>query len=375
MADNISFRCNQFKLFYNLLMQNAPEGFVPWLIVCQKKSKAVDPLVIASRAPNLSCCNVIWVKKDCGTYKKTVCPICNKGRASWHQTWARVVYQQALGYIYAGYNIGLAARSFDNLALLDGDTPEAYAQLPANTLLTRSRSRQGGHAIVWAKLDNLPTENDGEIRADDQYVLIPGSYVPTESEDPLAGFYTVERALPVREISLDEVPAFYKREQVEKKAVQKNTPIDFQGDRSALFKLEIKDIIQVSRDRVAHPWHETPSKTDANFSIENGLAHCWRHSVSLNALQLLVVKSGYMSCSQAGTGHKDSHASQIIGDDGAIYHAWVQAKKDNLIPENDPMPTAAMRYVAKENNLIEHDFTGMLPARVYNKVIELVDGA
>jgi len=33
------------------------------------------------------------------------------------------------------------------------------------------------------------------------------------------------------------------------------------------------------------------------------ICHCWRHLVSLNAVQYLCVSAGYMSCGDAGIPH------------------------------------------------------------------------
>ncbi len=81
-----------------------------------------------------------------------------------------------------------------------------------------------------------------------------------------------------------------------------------------------------------------------------------------------------MNCDEAGTGHKNSNAgsSKVTGDDGSIFHAWLQAKRDNLIPVDDPIPLRAMKYIAKENNLVINE-DAMLPKETYKEVIRLLE--
>ena len=112
-----------------------------------------------------------------------------------------------------------------------------------------------------------------------------------------------------------------------------------------------------------------------NFSVTGDLAHCWRHSVSLNALQYLCVQSGYMSCLDAGAGHSDSGAgySKATGDNGAIFYAWLEAKKRGYISKDDPLPTKGLLYIAQKNKLIKFCIGGKLPPTVYRKVLKIVE--
>ncbi len=181
-------------------------------------------------------------------------------------------------------------------------------------------------------------------------------------------------------IFFQDVPEFFKEQyyrvlKQEKEVELKNETIKPTGKHSALFDLTIGNIVgTVPGTRDPHPLHA--SDTGANFSVSNGIAHCWRHSVSLNAIQFLVVESGYMSCQDAGTGHKTGGAgsSRVKGDYGAIFHAWLQAKKDNLIPKDDPIPTKAMAYIAYNHGLIPiEDKDKFLPIEVYNEVLRIVE--
>jgi len=192
-------------------------------------------------------------------------------------------------------------------------------------------------------------------------------------------------------IRFEELPDFYRQEYEKDTDGKKIQPSDNKpqlksdvkfssSKRSALFDLTIRDLISIQTDtRQAHPLHA--SDTSQNFSVSSdndSIAHCWRHNVSLNAIQFLVVKSGYMDCKDAGTAHKGG-SSMVTGDDGAIFHAWVEAKKSKVIPEDDPIPVRAMCYIAKKHKLCTDDLIPkrnedkMLPVDVYNKVLAIVE--
>lgn len=226
---------------------------------------------------------------------------------------------------------------------------------------------------------NIPVSTKGECRGRNQYVVCPGSYVPCDEgqalDDPQRGYYTVEVTMPPTSITFDELPEVFKekvrqdeKELERQKTLQKRKFKPQQGNRhSRLFDLTISEVVGVREEdgvRFAHPLHD--SKTGSNFMYsrkKNGvrLAHCWRHNVVLNPLQFLAVKSGYLTCDQAGKGHSDAPSpSYVVGDDGAIFHAWLQAKKDGLIPDDDPIPVNALHYIAREHKVCP---VNMIPGR------------
>jgi len=359
----IRTRPEEFVLFHKLLMKNAPEGYVPWYF----------PIIKHNKAPDVKC--------------------------SWKDEKARLSFEQALDRLKSGLNVGIAARKEDPLIIIDIDNPKYKSQLPFG-LIVKSRKRCGYHGFYWKsktfEKKNIPTE-DGEVRAVDQYVVAAGSYCETSDKDienqnihtvfkekikkdPLLGVYSVFSKdinwKGLRYIhSNDELPEIFKNKLLEEKEkpLLKSTTIKPKGKHSALFDLTIKDIISIPpTKREPHPLHE--SDTGMNFSVSEDVAHCWRHNVSLNALQFLVVKSGYMTCLDAGTGHKDSNAgsSRIIDDDGAIFYAWLEAKKSHLIPIDDPIPSKALHYIAVKHNIISSTHKGMLPIKLYNIVLKIL---
>ena len=372
----------QFNLFHTYLMQNAPNDFIPWYFPITKNGKNPDAKAIMARGNS----------------------------ASWHKKHARLSYEEAGARIKAGGNVGLSGRSSDLLVPCDADTEEIYNQFKPG-LKTKGRSRIGGHAWYFAdpKDKRLPcniTTDQGEIRGYNQYILVPGCYVPCTKEelekkvkkkeitkkememaiaDPALGYYTVEEKNIATTLTFEELPAIYKETQLENERLeveqkvrpkQEYKPKQGNGRQSALFSLQITDLVnsQSYSSRFSHPIHD--SDTGQNFSISNNLGHCWRHLVSLNALQFLVVKSGYMTCEQAGTGHKQGGGvSQVTGDNGAIFYAWLEAKKIGVIPQNDPIPLKAMWFIVTKHKLFPPKFCafGKLPTHIYNKVLKIVE--
>lgn len=328
----VEFKIAQFEKFYNSLMSNPPEGYTPWFFPCDKQNKNPAPVAI--------------IKID---------PL---SKGSWHHKSARLNKQQCIEHIKQGWNLGISAREKDALIIGDVDNPKLLDQLPKNTLTCTSRKREAGHFFGWdkdgsAKI-NIPTD-DGELRSNNQYVLCPGSYVPfnlkdkkewkayTElspksQQDPLRGYYTVRDELPPREFGFDDLPEFFKKVEVEN--IEADAKIQFNSEKKeyggkydALFKLKVSDIVgkYPSTKRKGHPLHD--SDTDANFSLskDGTLAHCWRHIVSLNAVQYLCVKVGYAKCQDAGKPHKSVRSSKLKGDKKAYEVAYKEAVRLELI--------------------------------------------
>jgi putative DNA primase/helicase len=84
-----------------------------------------------------------------------------------------------------------------------------------------------------------------------------------------------------------------------------------------------------------------------------------------------------MTCREAGSPHKGGGAgeSQIIDDNGAIFHAWLYAKKNGYIPEDDKIPVKAMHYIAKKHLGHKAKDGEMLPPSIYYRVLGIVEDA
>lgn len=369
---------DEFMEFIDRLMNpsQAPAGYTPWLIPCKKNGK--DP----------------------------------ETRISWKAEQSRLTPAEAKQRLQHNWgNVGVAGRPGDRLILLDIDDPAIEDEIK-DTLRIRSRSRIGTHAIYWAhpnddKLPcNIPTEK-GELRSSDQYVVAPGSYVPcTEDEltakvedgeiteatketvlnDPDRGYYTLANDREISWLRFEELPEVFQEQYNDKEdeadwEEERYEPgqIESDGNQSALFDLEITDLTgRGFTGRDPHPLHT--SETGANWCVKGGLGHCWRHLVSLNAIQFICVEAGYMSCLEAGSPHHNSSASSsgIRGDDQAIWVAWKHAKQHNYIPDDDPIPTRGLCHIARKHDLCDEEVIPdrgsdeLLPKKIYEEAVEIV---
>jgi phage/plasmid-associated DNA primase len=330
----------------------------------------------------------------------------------------RLTFPEAYGLMKRGYNIGLAATSKDILCIVDVDNLDAVEYIKP-TLVIQSRKRIGRHNFFFTydecpydneknelKADalyvntakfNIPTDNDGEVRAIWQYVVVAGSYVPCSEEEINripeedrinAGKYTIFAENEVSTITYSELPGIFLRVQEERRAEdtgkilrtvdkvqrEKNENPD-QKNQSALWKLDIHDVTGKMND----PAKRFPmfpeihgSENGSNASVSKDLLHCWRHEVAHNAFSYLAVVSGVSSCMIAGCPHGGSGYGVDSQDPETVFKVWKYAKDNGYIPKDDPMPSKAWVYVALDRKLCEKQdiIDGWkLPAHVYNKVL------
>ena len=354
----------EFKAFHGLLMANAPPDFVPWYFPLTPNEKDPDGIEIANRAPDKTpCCGSGWMRFE----NKVRCAVCKKtGKGSWVSPWARLTDDEATTRLKKGGNVGIAARADDGLVLIDIDNAQFVDMMP-KTLTSRTRTRFGRHGFAFtndfALKVNIPT-SDGEVRASDQYVVAPGSFVPTTRAglekkviekclkaeevdkilaDPRLGCYTVDSAIPAAFIRYNDLPEFFRTaaEKVTTAPKQEEKPAINQENVHPLYKITYKDIFPNGWDskRMPHPLHD--SETGQNFNVERPhLAQCWRHLVSLTPVQFLAVKAGYCPCEKAGNSHKNGGGgrSQVTGNNEAILAAFKQALKDGLLPADCKPP-------------------------------------
>lgn len=351
-------RIDEFQRFINLLLANAPANYTPWLIRLKPQTKV---------------------------------PVAG---ISWKNPEARLTIEEAVAWMEKGGNVGIAGMQNDQLVNMDADGGIIPSSEIKPTLMVRTRSRVGLHAFYWSenpKIPNIPTDDAGEVRSSAQYVVAAGSYVTTDSltvpenERAKTGYYTLENTLPVATITFAELPKVF-RETYEKANVKPEViPVKFDpkkttGKHSALYELTAYDIClregkpTQSTERWGSIFHD--SDTEANMSLSNrDLLQCWRHNRSFNALQALVVLSGYMSCNEAGSPHKGAGggSSNVIGNDGAIWYAWLYAKTHGYIPIDDPIPVRAMHYIAEKHLHFKAAKDKPLPPSIYRRVLKIVE--
>ena len=363
--------------FLDILMADAPDGYEPWLFRCRKESKA---------------------------------PATKFG--SWKDESNRLTREEAKDAMREGWNIGIAGTPDDRLVNVDIDDDDA-TDIAAiqDSVRSRSRSRTGRHTQYFEEegenIPNIPTDAKGEIRARWQYVLAPGSYVPTDPEEegldipdpqlPLVGYYTVERPHEPTEIEYDDLPevfrdAYEAAQQAESETPDPDEPdageIDTDGENtSGVFDIEVRDIIRREggttdpHARWSAIFHG--SSTDANMSVsDKGRLHCWRHNVAHGGLQVLAVlssetESGESACLHIGAGHKNSGAGPSRLSDGELtWPAWEYAKRSGYLPDDDPIPHTALLHLATERGLCDPDDIEdgwKLPREAFNDALEVVE--
>lgn len=401
---DVAMRIEQFRKFYQALTRDSPIAYTPWLFPLNHNSKDPDSAAIEAKAGNKSsCCNAEWKKIETHNNKTGKikvhyeCEKCGTSKTSWTAPHALLTYEQAITRITNGGNIGIAARDNDWLHISDSDSEKNGFEFKG--IMCRSRTRFGRHYFNWmrpADKQNIPTSKDGEVRAVNQYVVAAGSYVPVSKhdlekkveEDSLdadrlqliladekLGLYSYEGGAP-EYITPEELPEVFKK-QVNKEIDARKSKDEaelrkslvgkegHEGGRkgTALFDLTINDVAPSETGRTSHPLHD--SDTGTNWMISNGLGHCWRHAVSLNAYQYLAVELELAECQDAGTRHKGGECG-ISGDKNILFRVWVEAKKRRLIPDNDPVPYSCLLHIMGKNK-------GTLNMSEFNSAIEHVE--
>lgn len=323
----------------------------------------------------------------------------------------RKTFSEAYSLMEKGFNIGIAGTDEDNLCIVDIDNLEAVGEAKT-TLTVKSRKQIGRHCFYFtddepaqgegaifknSAKQNIATEKAGEVRANWQYVVCSGSFVPCSEreinripeEDRInAGKYRLCLESNVSNITYEELPEIYKTTLEERRATeivanirkieqrQSKSWEQGQKNKSALFGLDIHDVTGRSnqpgkRFEMFAELHG--SETGKNASVSGDVLHCWRHNVSHNAITYLAVASGVSTCSRAGFPHGGGSSGVDIEDPYTQFTIWKYAKDHGYIPKSDPIPSKALIYCALNQKLCtKEEITDgwKLPVSIYNKVLE-----
>ena len=333
-------RPEELQRFVELLTETAPDEYEPWLFRCQPGSKA---------------------------------PATEYG--SWNKPGARCSLEEATTWMQQGGNVGIAGTADDPLVNVDiDDEDQTDIEDLKPTLIGRSRSRTGIHAWYMAaegeEIPNIPTDDAGEVRSSWQYVVAPGSYVETDPADvptdqhEQAGYYTVERADPVATITIEELPEVFQATvaptEPADEAVEAMPKPPIRDSGSALWEVTAADVLRREKgsahhtDRFPAIWHGSDTGANMSISEDGEFLTCWRHGVSHNGLMALITLSDHPgTCEEMGEGHKGGSGPSSLHRDreSAIWHAWTYAKDQRYIPQNDPIPYAAVLHLVREHEL------------------------
>jgi len=152
---------------------------------------------------------------------------------------------------------------------------------------------------------------------------------------------------------------------------------DESSGRSAIYDLDITDVtgLRAGERAEENPLGHHGNSYEYYVVVEEraevfGYDH--KYNVAYNGLTYLLCAAG------------ERPASRPNGslDDAEVFAAWEYAKREDLVPDDDPIPRKALRHVAREyagwgGELIEHEtrdggiFEG-LPAEVYNAALDVV---
>jgi len=379
----------EFLKFNELLIKNAPEGYEPFFFALVPNSK--DPIREGKYDPILA---GSWLKR-------------------------KLSAEGAHSLLEKGYNIAIAALAKDQLCIVDVDDIELVGSIKS-TLVVQSKKRIGRHNFfftidesTYEKEDadlidsakhNIDTDTAGEVRANNEYVVAAGSFVECTEEEILkipeedrvnAGKYTLFAENDVSYITYEELPDVYKQKhesetlaeieyrvekENQKEINENNENNEDSKNKSNLWTLTIQGLTKIKnkptkRFPMFPDFHEDQSKTGGNASISAGLLHCWRHHVSHSAFTFLAVKAELYTCNDAGRKFK-GHRFGATKTPENVYKVWLYAKKQGIIPDNDPAPAKALEYAAISlfNLCSKADLTDSwrLPPDIYNKTLDLI---
>ncbi|WP_200840405.1 hypothetical protein, partial [Natrialba sp. INN-245] len=139
------------------------------------------------------------------------------------------------------------------------------------------------------------------------------------------------------------------------------------GDHSALFDLDIRDVTGLSWDyRGENPLgHHGDSENYFILLEDHGVAYDHKYKVAYNALTYLLV--------DAGERRPASPNGRL--EDGEVFAAWRHAKRKGAISTGDPIPHRALQYVTLDHGHADaEELTDgwKLPTGAYNAALETV---
>jgi hypothetical protein len=140
------------------------------------------------------------------------------------------------------------------------------------------------------------------------------------------------------------------------------------GEKSALFDLDIQDASGLDRDyRGPSPLgHHGESETYFVIIEQRDVAYDHKYKAAYNALTYLLVDVGERS--------PDDPNGRL--DDSEVFAAWQHAKREGLIPDDDPIPRRALRHIAVKHDHCERsdiEDGWKFPSDAYDAALDTVE--
>jgi hypothetical protein len=137
------------------------------------------------------------------------------------------------------------------------------------------------------------------------------------------------------------------------------------GEKSAMFDLDIRDVTGLDADyRGASPLgHHGDSETYFVIIEKRDVAYDHKYKAAYTPLTFLLADAGERS--------PDSPNGRL--SDEEIFAAWLHAKREGIIPTDDPIPRRALRHVAVEHGHCEGDEIEdgwKFPSNAYNAALD-----
>ncbi|MEM2030973.1 MAG: phage/plasmid primase, P4 family [Archaeoglobaceae archaeon] len=190
----------------------------------------------------------------------------------------RLTPQEAIKRLEEGKNVGIYAFPH-GLCFVDIES-DFIDKIDFETFTVKTRDGGRHYYFLNPGIDrNHVLKSDGkkigELRANWQYVLTPGSYVPSEKDD---GYYKVVKDLPIAKLDFEALKRFIEEELKKEKTTtpQKTTSPQNQGsDFKNVFGISLKTILIADKKlrellkTLEHP--DYPSRSEADFATINRL--------------------------------------------------------------------------------------------------------
>ena len=288
----------------------------------------------------------------------------------------RLPKHRTIERVKQGGNVAAYAMK-DGLVFIDIDTENGNIKLPREkvdeliekldtfTVMTRNGGFQL-YGINRGFENSLIYYNDiniGEIRADWQYVLLPGSYVPPDENatESATGLYEIVREQEIKPVSPQDLPEWLevrRKEIKEEKLIKPAQPSQTWINEVGMSLDEIRKKDQKLDELLQGPYEcGYPSRSEADMACATKLWF-WRFDES----QIAGILQDYRAYEKTQRGDYLSRTvSKAIGGERYVGKAKKNkptlAAKNKKIPENSDNSTRILRYIVRDfdvfNDVIE----------------------